>query len=185
MLENKNPSLGRQGAEKFRFVETNSTLSYPQDWQFTPVKGKRPYVEAWQNNPVPLAEIETAIANKSQLSGQIPTGLGVILGTLSNGLVAVDIDGISAHAYLSEKSLDLPKTVASTSGREGRACHFYQVHTDYWELIQTHNYKTGTDEATGKAENLDGMHISKYYRQVFTQRLINRTSGLIPLTIAM
>jgi|GEM_PF-5315120 len=28
MLENKNPSLGRQGAEKFRFVETNSTLSF-------------------------------------------------------------------------------------------------------------------------------------------------------------
>ena len=89
----------------------------PDDWPLVAVDGsKRAYQRAWQANPL----------TKAQVAAEIRAGrakaVGVIAGP-SSGLLFVDHDGISATSELERLGLplrELPKSLAMTSGKDGR-----------------------------------------------------------------
>jgi hypothetical protein len=126
----------------------------PPDWALVAVDGnKRPYQPAWQKNPL----------TKDQAAAEIKAGrakaIGVIAGPLSNGLLFVDHDGISATAELDRLGIpprSLPLTPASTSGRDGRFQLLFRVPERYWPQMRNRRvFATGDTDADGKAENLD------------------------------
>ncbi len=125
----------------------------PEHWPLVAVDGnKRAYQKAWQTNPL----------NKEQVAAEISAGraqaVGVIAGPAS-GLLFVDHDGISATAELERLGLplrDLPKSLAMTSGKDGRFQILYRVPADFHHALKGRRvFKTGTLDAQGKAENLD------------------------------
>ena len=125
----------------------------PGEWPLVAVDGnKRAYQKAWQSNPL----------TKDQVAAEIRAGrakaVGVIAGPAS-GLLFVDHDGISATAELERLGLplrELPKSLAMTSGKDGRFQILYRVPADFWDALKGRRvFKTGQLDAQGKAENLD------------------------------
>lgn len=124
----------------------------PPEFPLTPVKGnKAPYRDNWQHEE-PLSR--DALASEIKLGRA--KGYGLRTGTVS-GLVAVDLDGVSAHSKLLELSggQELPQTVAFTSGRPGRAQYLFRVPEQYWSAIQTKKYQTGVKGDDGKSEQVE------------------------------
>lgn len=126
----------------------------PDEWGLVAVDGhKRPYQPAWQDHPL----------SKSQIAAEITAGraraIGVIAGPPSGGLLFVDHDGLSATGKLEELGLplrDLPKSLAMTSGRDGRFQIIYRVPADYWPAMKGRRvYRTGATDESGKAEQLE------------------------------
>jgi predicted P-loop ATPase len=125
----------------------------PDGWPLVAVDGrKRPYQPTWQANPL----------SKDQVAAEIRAGrakaVGVIAGPTS-GLLFVDHDGISATQKLEELGLplrQLPKSLAMTSGKDGRFQIIYRVPEQYWHaMVGRRVFKTGATDAQGKAEQLE------------------------------
>ncbi len=81
------------------------------------------------------------------LNGRL-RAVGLLLGSLSGGIVAIDHDGHSADAKIEELSgltVDeaLPMTVGFTSQRDGRYQVLYKVPEALWETIKKKSYPTG------------------------------------------
>ncbi|MFM2158566.1 MAG: hypothetical protein RLZZ124_1040, partial [Cyanobacteriota bacterium] len=126
----------------------------PDQWGFVAVSGnKRAYQDDWPNNPL----------TKQQAAAEIKAGrakaIGAIAGPTSGGLLFVDHDGLSATTKLEELGLplrELPKSLAMTSGRDGRFQIIYSVPEQFWHAMKGRRvFKTGKLDADGKAENLD------------------------------
>jgi predicted P-loop ATPase len=126
----------------------------PDGWGLVAVDGsKRPYQPDWQHNAL----------TKQQIAAEITAGraraIGVIAGPTSGGLLFVDHDGLSATGKLEELGLplrDLPKSLAMTSGRDGRFQIIYGVPPDYWPHMKGRRvFRTGATDDTGKAEQLE------------------------------
>ncbi|WP_287131183.1 bifunctional DNA primase/polymerase, partial [Candidatus Cyanaurora vandensis] len=117
MTAARNPALG-------------VSVGIPAPWVLTLVKGKRPYRPQWQTEkPLGRAFIE------GEMQSGHATGLGLRLGEVSGGLVAVDLDGPSTSDYLKVNGWDLPPTVGWTSGKTGRAQWLYQIPKSLWENL--------------------------------------------------
>lgn len=126
----------------------------PGGWGLVAVgPNKRPYQDAWQDNPL----------DKPQAAAEITAGrakaIGVLSGPPSNGLLFVDHDGISATEVLEKIGAplsDLPKSVAVTSGRDGRFQIIYRVPPEYWPAMRGRRViKSGKTDSDGKAEQLE------------------------------
>lgn len=126
----------------------------PDDWALVAVgNNKRPYQPNWQHTPL----------TKKQAAAEIRAGrakaIGVIAGPASGGLLFVDHDGISATEVLERIGAplrDLPKSVACTSGRDGRFQIAYQVPEEFWpSMVGRRVIKSGKQDAEGKAEQLE------------------------------
>ncbi|MEN9767544.1 MAG: hypothetical protein RLZZ32_1504, partial [Cyanobacteriota bacterium] len=126
----------------------------PDDWGLVAVDGqKRAYQPAWQHNPL----------TKAQAAAEITAGrakaIGAIAGPISGGLLFLDHDGISATTELERLGVplrDLPKSLAMTSGKDGRFQIIYSVPPEFHASLRSRRvFKTGTLDAQGKAENLD------------------------------
>jgi hypothetical protein len=126
----------------------------PDDWALVAVgNNKRPYQPNWQNSPL----------TKEQAAAEIRAGrakaIGVIAGPASGGLLFVDHDGISATEVLERIGAplrELPKSVACTSGRDGRFQIAYRVPEEFWPaMLGRRVIKSGKQDAEGKAEQLE------------------------------
>lgn len=119
----------------------------------TPLLGnKAPYRNNWQH--------EAALSKEAlirEINSGRSKGLGIRTGAVSGGIVAVDLDGSSATAKLGELSgsLELPRTVAFTSGRVGRCQYIYTVPEQFWFGCQTKKFKTGATGDDGKPEQVE------------------------------
>jgi len=126
----------------------------PDDWALVAVgNNKRPYQADWPNNPLDKA------AAAAEIQSGRAKAVGVIAGPASGGLLFVDHDGISATEVLERIGAplrDLPKSVAVTSGRDGRFQIVYRVPPEYWPAMKgRHVIKSGKQDAEGKAEQLE------------------------------
>jgi hypothetical protein len=126
----------------------------PDDWALVAVgNNKRPYQDDWPNNPLHKA------AAAAEIKAGRAKAIGVIAGPASGGLLFVDHDGISATEVLERIGApirDLPKSIAVTSGRDGRFQIIYRVPPDYWPAMKgRHVIKSGKQDADGKAEQLE------------------------------
>ena len=118
----------------------------PADWVFTPVKDKRPLRPDWQHETaIPRDILLDSLKNGQELTSAKGkpwhchwTGIGLRLGTISGGLLAIDCDGELAEAKLQELSQgDLPPTVCWTSGKAGRRQLLYQIPSEIHDKIKT------------------------------------------------
>ncbi len=125
----------------------------PDDWPLVAVDGnKRAYQKGWPTNPL----------NKAEVAAEITAGNAVAVGVIAgppSGLLFVDHDGISATGKLEELGLplrELPKSLAMTSGKDGRFQIIYRVPPEFWSAMRGQRiFKTGILDAQGKAEQLD------------------------------
>lgn len=126
----------------------------PDGWGLVAVGAdKRAYMEGWPSRPL----------TRTQVAAEIKAGhakaVGVLAGPPSGGLMFVDHDGRSASDQLERLGLplrDLPRTVAVTSGRDGRFQAIYRVPEEFWPALRGRRvFKTGVLDADGKAEQLD------------------------------
>ncbi len=124
----------------------------PNAWALTPVDAhKASYRTSWQTeSPLSRDELTNEIRNGA-------SGYGLRTGSVSGGIVAIDLDGVSAHAKMLELSggTDLPETVSFTSGRVGRAQHLFLVPQELWSLIKSRKIPTGMKGKDGKKEHVE------------------------------
>jgi len=118
----------------------------PEKWVLTPVKEKRPLRPDWQHEPPLTRDLLLDLLQNGQplkSSQGKPwhchwTGIGLRLGTISGGLLAIDADGPLAEAKLQELSQGhLPPTVSWTSGKIGRRQILYQIPSENPDKIKT------------------------------------------------
>jgi hypothetical protein len=126
----------------------------PDEWGLVAVgNNKRPYQSNWQDNPLTKAAAAEEIRNGRAKA------IGVIAGPASGGLLFVDHDGISATEVLEKIGAplrQLPKSIAVTSGRDGRFQIVYRVPPDYWPaMVGRRVIKSGKTDTEGKAEQLE------------------------------
>jgi Bifunctional DNA primase/polymerase, N-terminal/Protein of unknown function (DUF3987) len=121
----------------------------PCGWSLTPVGGdKKPYLKNWQKQPQ-----EREIITNNIKSGRAK-GFALICGELSNGLLAIDADGEAAHELLTKLG-GLPKTVAFTSGKQGRCQYLLRVPQEYWSVFNTVKLDTKAKDKDGKPQLLE------------------------------
>jgi hypothetical protein len=123
-----------------------SLQTIPVDWALTPVNGhKIPYTTEWNKIPVPRDSIAIDID-----SGQAQ-GFGILTGTLSGGIMAIDCDGHIPHQRFKDiLESDIPHTVSFTSGKDGRAQYLFTISEEHWEGIKTK--KIGKAKEGGQLE---------------------------------
>lgn len=103
-------------------------LKHLQTWRYCNVTAgdKKPYPNNWQNTPLTLQQVTS-------------TNLGVILGTHSDGLCAIDFDGIEAIDHWT-KTFDIDiadmDTVMWTSGKEYRCQAAFTIDNEYWDVLK-------------------------------------------------
>ena len=152
-------------------IDWQSVLSsIPNYWLLTPTKAKRPLRDGWQTEAkIPRQELLRLLKEGQWLNKRNPKpgestewhcrwdGIGLRTGVISGGLVALDQDGPSAIPKILELSggEELPKTVAFSSGREGRSQYLFRVPEEYWSAIETKKYKTGVKGDDGEIEQVE------------------------------
>jgi hypothetical protein len=98
-------------------------------WRYVNIKNgeKIPIGNAWQKHPLLLNEIYT-------------DNVGVILGPVSNGLCAIDFDGIEAIDHFNNTFPDIDitniDTVMWSSGKEYRMQVAFYVPETYWDVLK-------------------------------------------------
>lgn len=101
---------------------------YPEWWSFVPVAGKATYVEEWSTKALTKQQCIEAYEAKPSYNG-----IGVVTGSLSRGLIALDIDGPDADARFKAAvgdEYEAPGEESSmswTSGKPGRRQVIYRV----------------------------------------------------------
>ena len=139
----------------------------PDDWALVAVgSNKRPYLDGWQHTPLTKAQAAKEITDGSLITDRQgnqrlvkATAIGVLAGPASGGLLFVDHDGISATEVLEKIGAplrELPKSIAVTSGRDGRFQIIYRVAPEFWPAMKGRRViKSGKQDADGKAEQLE------------------------------
>lgn len=117
-----------EGWRKLMAVQMAQKQVFPKGWNLVAVKGKGAFKAKWQTEAKRQADVIADLLTDSKA-----TGIGVVTGTISGGLVALDIDGPAADdAYRLAAGDDYEpygdeKTVSFTSGKPGRRQLLYQV----------------------------------------------------------
>jgi len=114
--------------------------NFPQKWALTPCVGKRNLWPGWQKTKLDRARLIEAIHSQKNHEGKKTawTGVSVVTGPLSNGVMAIDFDGPAAwKKYLEFSSGQAPPfTHHWTSGKIGHFQILLQVPEDKWEGLK-------------------------------------------------
>ncbi|HEY9892153.1 MAG TPA: plasmid replication protein, CyRepA1 family [Candidatus Sericytochromatia bacterium] len=112
----------------------------PGHWSLTPLQNKAPKRLDWQTEPFIPHELIASLIVKGEQSTSKRTGkpyrrywsgFGLRTGDTSGGLLAIDVDGVSAQPILEAMSSgDIPTSVSWTSGKPGRYQLLFQVPAD-------------------------------------------------------
>ena len=100
----------------------------PEDWKWVLVRGKDAFGQGTSTDPLDTEKTLGKVNSRRHRQ----TGLGVVTGDASNGLVAVDIDGPKAEEFFKEilgddwPEVDKPGTM-SWRGRPGRRQLLYKI----------------------------------------------------------
>jgi hypothetical protein len=149
-----------QGLDPCRLAWIDQIAYLPNDWALCAVNGQKkpfnpnhPKGQGWQKAGLDRGQF-------ANLNGKL-RAVGLLLGPLSGGIVAIDHDGHSADSKITEISgiaVDraMPQTVSFTSQREGRYQALYRVPQELWDTIKTRKFYTGvTAIDSGKEEALE------------------------------
>jgi hypothetical protein len=113
---------------------------FPQEWALTPCVGKRNLWPSWQKTKLDRARLIEAIRSQKNHEGKktVWTGVSVVTGPLSNGVMAIDFDGPAAwKKYLEFSSGQAPPfTQHWTSGKSGHFQILLSVPPEKWEGLK-------------------------------------------------
>lgn len=112
----------------------------PEKWRFTPVGDQKIPVDVKTGHPAKHWTINHVSLDDLPLKTEFFKAVGLVLGTASGGVLAVDFDG-PGHQNTFLKAYgravdDLPLSISWTSGREGRHQVAYQVPYRYWARMK-------------------------------------------------
>jgi len=114
--------------------------NFPQEWALTPCVGKRNLWPGWQKTKLDRARLIEAIRSQKNHEGKKTawTGVSVVTGPLSNGVMAIDFDGPAAwKKYLEFSSSQAPPfTQHWTSGKTDHFQILLQVAEEKWEGLK-------------------------------------------------
>jgi len=146
----------------------------PYHWSLTPLQDKAPKRLDWQTEPfIPHEVIASLITKGEQVTSKRTgepyrrywSGFGLRTGDASGGLLAIDVDGVSAQPILEAMSGgDLPTTVSWTSGKLGRYQLLFQIPPDIrinlqnftrYVVTQWQGLETAKDESGKPSELLE------------------------------
>jgi len=120
-------------------------LEVVPSWRYCNVRGgeKVPYPAGWQRDPKRIRDIESA-------------NVGLLLGPVSGGLVALDFDGASAWSWFEQRiGCAIPRTVTWTSGKDSRCQMAFYVPEMYWEYIKTQKITHTRDALIAEGEGFE------------------------------
>ena len=113
---------------------------FPQEWALTPCIGKKNLWPTWQKTRLDRAQLIDAIRSQKNHEGKKTawTGVSIVTGPLSNGIMAIDFDGLSAlRKYLELSSNQLPpSTKRWASGKTGHFQILMSVPPEKWEGLK-------------------------------------------------
>lgn len=113
----------------------------PDDLRYTPLNGDKCPIDPdtgfrrkeWQNYHYLPSDLD-------QMNGVVKA-VGLHLGPTSNGVMAVDFDGIGSEVIFqnltSHRITELPKTIRWSSGRDGHYQCLYRVPREGWSDLST------------------------------------------------
>lgn len=106
---------------------------------------KSPKTNDWHKFPLTVSEID------------INDNIGILLNEHSNGIVAIDFDGVSSIDYFYKlfPNTQIPDTVSFTSTRHGRHQKLFKIPNEYYEFLSLKQLKTGFIDVDGKNEQLE------------------------------
>jgi hypothetical protein len=114
--------------------------NFPQEWALTPCVGKRNLWSGWQKTKLDRARLIEAIRSQKNHEGKKTawTGVSVVTGPLSNGVMAIDFDGPAAwKKYLEFSSGQAPPfTQHWTSGKTDHFQILLSVPPEKWEGLK-------------------------------------------------
>jgi hypothetical protein len=114
--------------------------NFPQEWALTPCVGKRNLWSGWQKTKLDRAQLIEAIRSQKNHKGKKTawTGVSVVTGPLSGGLMAIDFDGpLAIQKYLELSGEQLPPTTIKwSSGKSGHFQLLLQVPPEKWEGLK-------------------------------------------------
>lgn len=118
----KSPDLSKPA------IELLQSGVFPKEWRFVPTHGKNTYVQDWTDKPLSIEDTVVAYNDNKRYRG-----VGVVTGSLSGGLIALDVDGPKADERYKKAAGDAyetygeEKTMSWTSGKPGRRQLLYRV----------------------------------------------------------
>jgi len=114
--------------------------NFPQEWALTPCVGKRNLWPGWQKTKLDRARLIEAIRSQKNHEGKKTawTGVSIVTGPLSNGVMAIDFDGPAAwKKYLELSDNQTPLfTNHWTSGKVGHFQILLSVPPEKWEGLK-------------------------------------------------
>jgi hypothetical protein len=118
----------------------SAITQFPESWTLTPCVGKRNLWPQWNREPLDREKLIEAIRSQTNHEGKPCkwTGVSVVTGPLSGGIMAIDFDGPLALAEYFKLSggVPAPATKRWTSGRPGHFQILLQVPEEKWEGLQ-------------------------------------------------
>jgi hypothetical protein len=119
--------------------------NFPQEWALTPCVGKRNLWPSWQKTKLDRPRLIEAIRSQTNHEGKKTawTGVSIVTGPLSNGVMAIDFDGPAAwKKYLEFSSGQAPPfTLHWTSGKSGHFQILLSVPPEKWEGLKPQKIK--------------------------------------------
>lgn len=116
----------------------------PAEWGLTPCKGKANQWTGWNKERLDRAELIEAIRTQKNAEGKHTawTGVSIVTGPLSGGIMAVDFDGSLAYKKYCELSggASYPTTKRWTSGKPGHFQILLSVPPEKWEGLVAAKY---------------------------------------------
>jgi hypothetical protein len=122
---------------------------FPKEWALTPCIGKRNLWPNWNKTKLDRAQLIEAIRSQKNHEGKPCkwTGVSVVTGPLSKGLMAVDFDGpLAIQKYLELSGNQLPPTTMKwSSGKTGHFQILLQVAQEKWEGLKPQKIELEND----------------------------------------
>jgi len=113
--------------------------NFPQEWALTPCIGKRNLWPNWNKAKLDRARLIEAIRSQTNHEGKPCkwTGVSIVTGPLSNGVMALDFDGpLALQKYIELSGQLPPRKKRWTSGKLGHFQILLQVPPEKWEGLK-------------------------------------------------
>jgi hypothetical protein len=118
----------------------NAISKFPQEWALTPCVGKRNLWPNWNKAKLDRAQLIEAIRTSTNDEGKPCkwTGVSIVTGPMSGGIMAIDFDGALAFdKYCELSGNQLPPTARMwTSGKKGHFQILLSVSPEKWEGLK-------------------------------------------------
>ncbi|MBD0298735.1 MAG: bifunctional DNA primase/polymerase, partial [Nitrososphaera sp.] len=123
---------------------------FPTEWALTPCIGKRNLWPQWQKTKLDRAQLIEAIQSQTNHEGKKTawTGVSIVTGPMSGGVMAIDFDGRLAWKKYLELSGDQvpPLTKHWTSGKDGHFQILLSVPPEKWEGLKHQKIELDNNE---------------------------------------